>query len=62
MRGGEKKLIFSSPSSPASGKMPRSPRLAHKAPVMFYNALLVLYGLDKPSFMAKLKKENRFQE
>ena len=57
MRGGEKKLIFSSPSSPASGKMPRSPHLAHKAPVMFYNALLVLYGLDKPSFTAKLRKK-----
>ena len=28
----------------------------------FYNALLVLYGLDKPSFAAKLKKENRFEE
>ena len=28
----------------------------------FYNALLVLYGLDKPSFTAKLKKENRFEE
>ena len=23
----------------------------------FYNALLVLYGLDKPSFTAKLKKK-----
>ena len=33
MRAGENK-IFTSPSSPASGKMPRSPRLAHKAPVM----------------------------
>ena len=33
MRGGEKKC-FSSPSSRASGKMPRSPRLAHKAHVM----------------------------
>ena len=33
MRGGEKKC-FSSPSSPASGKIQRSPRLAHKAPVM----------------------------
>ena len=33
MRGGEKKF-FSFPSSRASGKMPRSPRLAHKAPVM----------------------------
>ena len=30
IRGGEK----NSPSSRASGKMPRSPRLAHKAPVM----------------------------
>ena len=30
----EKKNFFSSPSSPASGKMPRSPRLAYKAPVM----------------------------
>ena len=28
----------------------------------FYNALLVLYGLDKPRFTAKLKKENRFEE
>ena len=28
----------------------------------FYNALLVLYGLDKPSFTAELKKENRFEE
>ena len=28
----------------------------------FYNALRVLYGLDKPSFTAKLKKENRFEE
>ena len=28
----------------------------------FYNALLVLYGLEKPSFTAKLKKENRFEE
>ena len=28
----------------------------------FYNALLVLYGLDKPSFTGKLKKENRFEE
>ena len=31
-RGGEKDI--SSPSSRASGKMPRSPRLAHKASVM----------------------------
>ena len=23
----------------------------------FYNALLVLYGLDKPSFTAKIKKK-----
>ena len=23
----------------------------------FYNALLVLYGLDKPSFAAKLRKK-----
>ena len=97
MREGEK--MFSSPSSRASGKMPRSPRLVHKAPVMkssvhrlvfivfnynfsafllqkfsvqanaqllmlgnFYDALLVLYGLDKRSFTAKLKKENRFEE
>ena len=29
---------------------------------IFYNALLVLYGLEKPSFTAKLKKENRFEE
>ena len=28
----------------------------------FYNALLVLYGLDKPSFTAKLKKEIRFEQ
>ena len=28
----------------------------------FYNALLVLYGLDKSSFTAKLKKENRLEE
>ena len=28
----------------------------------FCNALLVLYGLDKPSFTAKLKKEKRFEE
>ena len=28
----------------------------------FCNALLVLYGLDKPSFTAQLKKENRFEE
>ena len=28
----------------------------------FYNALLVLYGLDKPRFTAKLKKENRLEE
>ena len=28
----------------------------------FYNALLVLDGLDKPSFTVKLKKENRFEE
>ena len=31
---GRRKKCFSSPSSPASGKMPRSPRLAHKAAVM----------------------------
>ena len=28
----------------------------------FHNALLVLYGLDEPSFTAKLKKANRFEE
>ena len=33
MMGGENKF-FSSPSSRASGKMPRSPRFAHKASVM----------------------------
>ena len=39
-RGGEKiKLFFFHlPSSRASRKMPRSPRLAHKAPVMSINA------------------------
>ena len=31
---GEEKKIFSSPLSRASGKMPRSPLLAHEAPVM----------------------------
>ena len=31
-------------------------------PSNFYNALLVLYGLDKPSFTAKLKKVNCFEE
>ena len=31
-------------------------------PSNFYNVLLVLYGLDKPSFTAKLKKVNCFEE
>ena len=48
---GRRKNTFSSPSSHASGKMPCSPRLAHKAPVTETKIVFIVFNYNFSAFL-----------